>query len=85
MKFQGLCDGDKSCGSFVATIYDMQGNVIAHGGGEHNGTNPKNNTSTYYWEKVPDNTVCPNRKMYRTEIKEEWRSRPNVLVSGLKK
>ena len=83
MEFHGRCDGDKSCGSFVATIYDMQGNVIARGGGEHNGTNPKNNTSTYYQENMSD-SACPNRKVYRTEIEKRRGRSSNVLVSGLK-
>lgn len=83
VEFDGVCI-DKDCGSFQAKIYDLKGKLIAHGNGEYNGTNTKKNESTYYWENVSDRT-CPNRKMYRKDIKEEWGYRSNQLVSGLKK
>ena len=83
IEFDSVCI-DKDCGSFHANIYDLKGGLIAHGKGEYNGTAPQKNESTYYWENVSDRT-CPNRKMYRKDIKEEWGYRPNQLVSGLKK
>ncbi len=84
MEFHSVCTGDEICGNFYAKIYDLKGKLIAHGEGQHNGEDSKNNTSTYYWESISDRT-CPNRKIYRKNIEEEWGFRVDQLVSGLKK
>lgn len=79
-EYHSLCGGEEVCGSFSAKMYDLQGKLVAHGNGQQEGADPKNNKAIYYWENVSDKT-CPNREMYRknTEYRE------NVLVSRLKK